>query len=221
MKVIYDFPQSAFYGKVVPKTKIYEHGSVSAAVKKLFVSEVGKIIWAYKLSPETINLPMKNNVHEIQVFIIELKNGTLKHDVLKSIDKAIPSHIIFQLVFESKIKYITAYKRISEADKKKWVISSYFETNWININAKKINLPVVLDISSLYEKILISFINLDIRDNESIEQFISRLDLIKLKKKELSKLNSKLHNEKQFNRKVEINSSIRTVKQEIEQLKII
>ena len=221
MNCLYAFPRSAYFGKVLPKTKIYEHASVSSSLKKLFISEVGKIIWSYKLSPETINIPAKDGVQEIQVFTVELKKGTVKLDVINCIDRAIPSPIIFQLIYESSAKYVAAYKRPSEADKKKWVVSSYFETEWISKDSPKIDLPVALNLSGLHENILLSIINVPARKNEALEDLIHRYELIAMKERELAKLYSKLQKEKQFNRKVEINSSIRQLNDEIEELKKI
>ena len=215
MNFLYNFPRSAYFGKVLPKTKIYEHASVSSSLKKLFISEVGKIIWSYKLSPETINIPAKDGVQEIQVFTVELKKGTVKLDVLNCIDRAIPSPIIFQLIYESSAKYVAAYKRPSEADKKKWVVSSYFETEWINKDITMIDLPVTLNLSALYEKMLLSIINVPARTNESIEDLIHRYELIDMKERELAKLYSKLQKEKQFNRKVDLHTQLGNLKEEI------
>ena len=35
--VLFDYPKNAAFGRVLPKNKIYEHGSVSSAVRQLFV----------------------------------------------------------------------------------------------------------------------------------------------------------------------------------------
>ena len=131
MRFLYDFPKQAGFGKVLPKNKIYEHSSSSAKFKGLFVREVEKIICSYKLSPKTVNLPVKGGVREIQVLTIALKTGILKREVLQTIDKAILYPTLFVLAFKGKMRYAAAYKRQSEADKSKWVISSYFETNWL------------------------------------------------------------------------------------------
>ena len=64
----YAFPKAAAFGKVLAKSKIYEHAAPGSKVKGLFVKEVEKIIWAYKLSPATINLPAGSGVQEIQIF---------------------------------------------------------------------------------------------------------------------------------------------------------
>ena len=74
----------------VAKAKIYAHAKPSAALRALFVAQVEGITWAYKLSPETTNLPAKPEVPEIAVFDIALKRPDISHAVLRCIDKAIP-----------------------------------------------------------------------------------------------------------------------------------
>ena len=148
MNSLYHFPKQAYFGRIVPKSKIYEYVAPGSKVKNLFVQEVEKMTWSYKLSPETINLPAKDGIQEIQVFTIMLKAGTLKHEVLQVIDKAIPSPILFCLTFAKKIQYVAAYKRPSAADKTKCVISNYFETDWMPDNIEQIELPLVLDLAA-------------------------------------------------------------------------
>jgi len=54
---LFNYPKAAAFERVLPKSKIYEHSKPSNAVKELFVKQVDKIVWQYKLAPETINLP--------------------------------------------------------------------------------------------------------------------------------------------------------------------
>jgi hypothetical protein len=133
----FTFPDSAKFGKVISKSKIYQHATPISKVKELFVAQVEKITWAYKLSPATINLPASEGVQKIQVFTVSLRTGELSFDVLQTIDKAIPSPILFVLSYNGKIRYATAYKRPSEADKSKWVVSSYFQSEWITMILKR------------------------------------------------------------------------------------
>lgn len=55
--LLYRWPVAAKFGRTVPKTKFYEHGTVPGAVRDKFVSEIQRITWAYKLAQSTINLP--------------------------------------------------------------------------------------------------------------------------------------------------------------------
>ncbi len=217
---VYKFPRSARFGKMIAKSKIYEHASPTTKVKELFVQEVKKITWSYKLSPETINLPVKDGVQEIQVFTVLLKTGNLSHAVLQTIDKAIPSPILFVVSFEEKIRYVAAYKRPSEADKNKWVVSSYFESADYadERRLEKKELPVVLDMAVLYEVILKNIIDLPARENETLDELVARVDMVRLKEREMVKIQARLKKEKQFNRKVKINAELKKLQQEIAEL---
>ena len=55
-RLLYQWPSTARFGRVVPKNKFYKHGNVTAAVREKFVAEVQRITWAYKLADTTINL---------------------------------------------------------------------------------------------------------------------------------------------------------------------
>ncbi len=217
--ILYKFPESAAYGRVLPKSKIYENASPGSKVKEFFVREVEKIIWSYKLSPETINLPAKGSVREIQVITIILKTGTLKLEVLHAIDKAVASQIIFVLSYKSKLRYVLTYKRPSESNKNKSVQSDYFETSWMPENAECVDLPVVLDMQSLYQSLLKNIISLPSLKNETIDELVNQMDKLKSKEREAARLEARLKNEKQFNRKVEINTELQNITKEITALK--
>ncbi len=216
--VLFDFPRSAAFGKIVPKSKIYEHSKTSSKVKAMFIIQVEKIVWAYKLAPETINLPSTASVPEIQVFRIELKVGELQEEVLRCIDKAIPFPVIFTLCYNDKQKVTAAFKRPNGADATKWVVSDYFESDWFDLNKQRTKLPVALDLSSLYEKLIAPLIPYKGRNDENIVAQVSRISQIQIKERELDKIQVRLRKEKQFNRKVAINAELRKVKQEIQQL---
>ena len=55
-EAFFDYPKAAAFGRVVPKSRIYEHAGVGTALRDLFVTQVDQIVWTYKLAPETINL---------------------------------------------------------------------------------------------------------------------------------------------------------------------
>jgi uncharacterized small protein (DUF1192 family) len=153
------WPRKAAFDRVLPKSKIYERGAVGSALKEHFVKQVEQITWAYKLAPETVNLPVTKTVTEIQVFRIALKGTELDRGVLKAIDRAIPFPLIFELVQGSRIKVAAAYKQSSrsrkgEGDSSRWRIGSYFETDWQPEHTTRQPLPVALDMGSLYEQLL-------------------------------------------------------------------
>jgi hypothetical protein len=77
---------------------------------------VEEIVWRYKLAPATLSLPASFGVKEIQVFSIALRTAELKEEVLRTLDRAIPSLPFFELRFQGKVRFGAAYKRLSEAN---------------------------------------------------------------------------------------------------------
>jgi hypothetical protein len=215
----YKFPSAAKYGRVIPKSKILENSSRSRKLRQLFIDEVEKIEWLYKLSVETINLPAADDVYEIQIISITQRKPKLNTDILLAVDKAIPSRIIFINGFEDKIRYSAAYKRKSEADKTKKVISGYFHTSWVEPGKiEERELPVALNLNGLYERLFLSIIPFVKKDEESLAGLIERCDMIQSLEKEVSALKKKMLLQKQFNRKVEINGELKMLQGKLEDL---
>ncbi|MBA2660195.1 MAG: DUF4391 domain-containing protein [Nitrosospira sp.] len=212
------YPKQAVFGRNLPKNKIYEHSGANTRLKELFVEQVEQIVWQYKLAPETINLPAKVGVPELQIFAIQLKTADLNLDVLRCIDGAVQFPIIFELSFDGRTQIIAAYKRPNESDASRWVVSEYFATEWLPSDTARTAMPVVLDLGGLYEQLLQRLIPLLPRQQESLADLVARIEQVTTKQREVEKAASKLAKEKQFNRKVEINASLRQLKTELEQL---
>lgn len=215
---MFAYPKQAEINRVVPKTKIYAHARVSKRVKELFVSQVGEILWKYKLSPETINLPARNGINEIQVFEVVLKTPELDSDVLQAIDQAIPFPLVFQLTYDGDVRFAASYKRPSDADASKWVIEAIFQNGPQPADAERPPLPVALDLAGLYDHIVRCHMPLPPRSGEGIAEHVARFNAIQVKKKARQQLETRIGQEKQFNRRVELNASLRSLSQELETL---
>ena len=209
------YPKQAAFGRVLPKNKIYEHSGASPSIHEMFVRQVEQIVWEFKLAPETINLASKPGVPELQIFAIQLKTPSLNHEVLRCIDGAIQFPIIFELTFEGKIQVVAAFKRPSESDSNRWVVSEYFSTQWMSTDGARMAMPLALDLGVLYEQLLQRLIPLTLRQNETLAELVARVERLRLKENEVQKITSRLAKEKQFNRKVEINAQLRDIRREL------
>lgn len=212
------YPKQAAFGRTLPKNKIYEHSGANTRLKDLFVEQVEQIVWQYKLAPETINLPAKPGVPELQIFTIQLKTEDLNRDVLRCIDGAVQFPIIFELSFDGQTQVVAAYKRTNESDASRWVLSDYFATGWLPSDVGRTAMPMALDLGGLYEQVLQRLIPLPARQQESLADLVARVEQVAAKQREVEKAASKLAKEKQFNRKVEINADLRKLKIELDGL---
>jgi len=219
MTPLYDWPKATAFGRVVPKSKIYTHASATTALKARFVEQVDQINWAHKLAPETVNLPATKRVREVQVFRIRLKTPAAHETMLRAIDRAIPFPLIFELTHGGQTQVAAAYKRPSEADSTKWVLGDMFRSDWLAANTPRAPLPVALDMARLYEALLGPLIPAPAQEAEPLQSRLDRAAALKAQESEINRLKSRLKNERQFNRRVEINGVLREAQAAFEHLK--
>ena len=239
--MLYHYPSTAKVDKTIPKNKFYQQGNANHRIERLFVEQVDSIRWAYKLSPQTINLTDSDTVKEIQIFSIVSRVEKLDTEVLQFIDKVIPSPIIFEIVFEDKIKVIANYKRQSQADSQKFVLGKYYATDWQD-PAQREDLRIVLGMADLYEsfieQLLIHtnkttnktssnvFLSPNVGANlstthqkiASIEEKIAHTEKLALLTKQINELQKRIYKEKQFNRQVEMNLQLQTLQKQLKDL---
>jgi hypothetical protein len=225
---MFDYPKQAELSRALPKNKIYEFARPSRAIRSRFVSQIADIVWKYKLSPETVNLPPRQGIEEIQVFVISLKTRELTaaalRPILLTIDKSIPSPIFFQIIFAGRVKFTAAWKRTGEpcpaADGvRKAAPDLYFETPWQPATLPLPPLPVAVDLAGLYDQMLRRHMPLAPRAGESLQEHVWRAGQIRLKEAECRRLDAQLRKERQFNRKVEINAVLRRSTADLAQLR--
>lgn len=235
--MLYHYPSTAKVDKIIPKNKLYQRGSANHRIERLFVEQVESIRWAYKLSPHTINLNDSETIKEIQIFSIVSRVERLDTEVLQFIDKLIPSPIIFEIVFEDKIKVIANYKRQSQADSQKFVLGKYYATDWQDLTQRE-DLPIVFGIADLYEYfieqlllstnkaspnvVLIPNIAANLstmtQKTDSIEDKIAHAEKVALLTKQIYELQKRMYKEKQFNRQVEMNLQLQTLQKQLKDL---
>lgn len=218
MTACYDYPRRARFGRVVPKSKIYEAARVAGRVRQLFVDQVDQISWAYKLAPETINLSAAPGAPEIQVFDVRVRGAGVDHAVLHAIDKAVAFPVLFELVKSGERKFIAAYKRPSEADRAKWVVSDYFEADWEPADSPRKALPRALDLGALYDSVLSDLMPAPPHEGERLPQRVARIEAIRAKERDIAGIKARLGRETQFNKKVAINAELRQAIEDLEQL---
>lgn len=216
-----EYPAQAAFEKMLPKNKIYAHAKPTRKLQQRFTNEVAKIVWQFKLAPETIRVPARDGVEEIQVFRVMLKEAAeddFTLDVLRWIDKASPSPIIFEVIAKDRVRVAAAYKRDSESDPSKQVIGDYFMSSWLPADAPRAPMPVALDLFALYSSLLHRLMPYPPRAGETLRAHAERLGRIQSLDKERAKLEARLGREKQFNRKVELNAELRDLQGQLDEL---
>lgn len=230
------FPEAAALGsqqqgQKIPKETIYQQSNLTSATKQLFVNQVEQIIWRYKLSPDTLNVAESEDVTEIQVFDIHLKPNckALDSEVLEILDRAVPSNIFFRifngLQHRPQVQHAMACKRESRRDTGNMVINEHFLSDWLAIcklgelnHAESKKLPVIINMATLYNELLRSLLPEPALEGESIDEQMKRITMLNACRDKLTKLQEKQRKEKQYNRRVDMNSEINRLKEQISSL---
>ncbi|MFI3211591.1 MAG: DUF4391 domain-containing protein [Peptostreptococcaceae bacterium] len=197
----FNLPKETYINKFIPKTLFYEKLNVSNNVKQDFVNLIDKITWMHKLSFDTIRINKTEEIEEIQIFEIILKEKTIPKSVLNAITSKIPYPILFKLKYNDEFIHVFNHEKLLTSEWNKKVV---FDFSAINLK-------------NLYEKIVLTIIEKDTLNNSfanTIEKRNLELELIK----KISEVQNKIKKEKQFNRKLELNMFLNNLKKELEEL---
>lgn len=237
------YPKQTEFGRVVPKTKIYQAAKANTRTQDLFVDQIKRLVWQNKLASETLNLPASAAVPEVQVFRVELHGKAVSEQVLATIDRAIPLPLIFEIVQVpdpnpdvgggGRVASVAAHKRPSEADGAKWVTSSYRWGPWVAGDIPRLPLPQALDLETLYARLLEPLVAASLGDDQPastapsnsdtppvpIAEQIAAAEAVERQQKLVARLAAKVRNTKQFNKQVAANAELRQALNELEALK--
>lgn len=198
-----ELPKECIVDKFIPKKVFYEKVSLSSNLKQEFIDKIDKIYWKYKISEDTINISKTENVEEIEIFEIILKEKADCKNIIKVITKNIPYVILFKICHNDEVQY--AIKHNDDIYFTNWNEKIYFNFNGIDLNA-------------VYENIIRSVTNISEQSN-NIDEELEKGKKLKEVQKEIERLENKMKSEKQFNKKVELNLELNKIKNELEELK--
>ncbi|WP_151797512.1 DUF4391 domain-containing protein [Acinetobacter bereziniae] len=210
---LYKFPPQAKVDRLIPKNKFYEQGKANTKIEQLFVDQVENIRWVYKLASSTIHLQEQEDLKEIQIFRVKSRVEELDVSILSFIDKLILTPIIFEVVYQDKVKVIATYKRLNQSDKTKAVIGYYYASDWLD-DVGRVELPLYLNLVDLYEHFIEQLLPIPqvdgvfVKDNQTIQEKLHLAEQLESLEKQIAQLKSKMKRDQQFNRKVLLNQKI-------------
>ena len=217
-------PQSTEFGRRIPKQKFYDNLSVTMELKRIFIDEIRSIRWAHKLAPTTMNIEPGKDVSEVEIFEVWLNKPSLDQRILRLIDREIPYHILFVLRYEELSQLYIGYKEVNLNNTNTFKVSNYYHTDWLPQESHHIRLEG-LNMDTLYSGLVRQIAGerfktekLSVLNSESLRDVVSKdIEHQKLETK-IKQLEARIKKEKQFNRRVEMNTEIKKLKRQIEDM---
>ena len=165
-----NFPEHARVGRIVAKENFY--GNIDSATRNLFQEEITRIVWEYKLAPETINLPAKK-WPEMEVFRIVLKNHEISEKVLRTIDSAVPYPILFMIEKGVNRKAAICYKEQGQKNENVAKVDTYFYTEWNDERLRDLKIDG-LDIDAVFGNFVRQIAGEKFKENKDISGEVAR-----------------------------------------------
>ncbi|EQB22145.1 MULTISPECIES: DUF4391 domain-containing protein [unclassified Dehalobacter] len=218
-------PKSTEFNRRIPKQKFYENLSVTPELKRAFIEQISVIYWRNKLAATTLNVGQGDNVTELEIFEIKLNQPSLDSKVLQLIDKEVPYHILYLLEHNGEYQAWIGYKEPSLSKADTFKVNSYYHTEWLSLD----KLPIRLDglhMDAIYDNFIRQIAGErlgfdkgnEVGSKSSIKDAIDQDNMRRKLNKQIAALEAKMKSEKQFNLQVKLNTELKLLKKELEEL---
>ena len=198
-------PTSTECNRRIPKQKFYEKSELSPALKKAFSAQIASIHWRNKIAPEVLNLAAGKEVRELEVFELRLNDGQMDEAVLRLIDRAIPYHILFVLVWEARMRLVLAYKETPDAKSAGVRVERYYYTDWMPMGEAVLRLEG-LSMDAVYENLVRRIAGEAFGDarTSTLRESVAAQGHRERIKKQIAAIEAKIRREKQPKKKFEL-----------------
>jgi hypothetical protein len=219
MDTIYRLPRSAWVGRMIPKNKFYQVLEANERVKRFFIDYIERITLQYKLSAETSNLTIGQGLTELHVFEIQLRQQDYPRKLIECIEKAIPYPMLHVMRYEQEVQQVIAYKVPHAQREGEWVMQALYASPWQVEQEVMITTEGAHSLKGLYDTLVKKWMPIvqdtsTTADELQVEQWFEKQQSLDRLNKEISKLEAKLRNEKQFHKKVPIHTELQRLKAE-------
>jgi hypothetical protein len=199
-------PSSTEVNRRVAKEKLYANAALTALVKDMIKDQIESVLWRNKLADSTMSVAAGETVKEIQIFEIALRQKALDRRILSSIAKAIPYKILFVLTFDGEAQ---AWMEVS---------GTFYSTDWFPLEGFTLRFEG-LNLDAVYENLARQIAGGRLDAEDDIAKAVERDKQRQKLERDIAVLEKKVLREKQFNRQVELNSELKRLRKELEELR--
>ncbi len=218
MDNILKYPQNTIVNRVVPKTMFYKFMEVNPRMKTRFVNDVVNITWLYKLAASTLNVTDTEQMKEIEVFVVNLKQADCPTDLFSFIDINMPHHIVFILVHDNHAMLLINYKDWTDDTHIKFCITQTFASSWVALD----DLHLQIDgqsLSRIYDNFIAQVSGIGEHKAGSMADIVALKKQIAAAEAELKSLEKRMRKEPQLDRQMQMNKQVKATRKELKELK--
>ncbi len=199
---MYGLPHTTEIRKQLPKKAIYAKFELKPAQRDGFDADVSRIDVVAVVSPTTVPaVAAGEDIKEFYVLAVQLKKKDYEEKNIAMLSKLIPQNILFALQYEDQTQLSVYHTKLIRSDWKK--------TDDTTISLTGLNLDTV------WENIIKTIGEIQVQEGKTLTEQIADDEEQKKIKVQIQSLQKQLDKEKQFNKQIEINARIKTLKKQL------
>ena len=218
MDNLLNYPATTIVNRVVPKTMFYKFMEVNPRMKTRFVNDVVNIIWLYKLSVATLNVTDREDMKEIEVFVVNLKQPDCPTDLFGFIDTNMPHHIVFVLMHDNSAMLLINYKDWTDDTHTKFRIRQAFASPWMPMADLELSVQGQ-SLPRIYDNFVAQVSGIGEHKAGAMADIVALKKQIATAEAELVSLQKKMRKEPQLDRQLAMNKQVKAKRKELDELK--
>ena len=203
---MYGLPPSTEVKKQLPKKAIYAKFDLKPAQRESFDADVSTLYIIGIVSPQTVPaIAEGGEVKEIYVLAVQMKRKEYDPKNIVLLTKLIPQRMVFALQFGEQTQFAIYHTKL---------ISSAWQPT------EETTLPLSgLNLDAVWENLVTHIGQIEVTEGNTLTEQI-KVDEVRAKlKTQIASLTQKMNKEKQFNKQMEINAEIKSLKKQLSNLK--
>lgn len=200
-------PSTTDVGRALPKKAFYEHLGVSGKIKDDFVHKIERIVIENSIKPKTANIPAGENVSEVMVVRVELRQREVPEAVLKLVAEKNAHKLVFVCVYGEEACLAVLLKSL--------VAGPWQSLENLALEVRGENMDAFWD--SIASQVVYGDVGVS-AGVMSVEERFARDQRIAKLREEIVRLDKRCRKEKQINRKNELFAQVKRFKAELAEL---
>ena len=217
MENLLNYPQSTIVNRVVPKTMFYKYMEVNAGMKTRFLNDVVNIVWLYKLSASTLNVTDREDMKEIEVFVVNLKQPDCPTELFSFIDINMPHHIVFVLVHDGHAMLLINYKEWTDGTHVKFRINQSFVSPWRTLDALSLSIQGQ-SLPRIYDNFVAQVSGIGEHKSGAMSEIVNLQKQKDAVETELQTLQKRMRRELQYDVQMKINKQVKAKRKELAEI---
>mgnify|MGYP003429127752 CR=1 FL=1 len=203
---MYGLPHTTEVRKQLPKKAIYAKFELKPSQRESFDADIARIDIVAVVSSSTVPaISEGKDVKEIYVLALQMKRKEYDSKNIVLLTTLIPLRMVFALQFEEQTQFAIYHTKL---------ISSVWKAT------EEATLPLSgLNLDTVWENIVTHIGEIEVAEGNTLAEQIKVEDVRTKLKSQIASLTQKLNKEKQFNRQMEINAEIKSLKKQLSNLK--